>query len=185
MSGYYSQLRWHNKKQCCVNKAPSSIEHWLFDTGSLTAKIISCCAGSFKVHVISETRASPTPDEIKALGLRYRSQAMIRQVILYCDEKPYVYARTVIPITTLTGPLRRLANLGNKPLGEVLFADRSISRGEVEISQLKASHENYKWTQNKDHQTIWGRRSIFYQKNKKLLVSEFFMPEINQLKKNN
>ena len=180
MSGYYTQLKWRKRKQCLSDKMPDDIYHWLFDPGSLTAKIISKCAGEFSVHLISQIRTSPTPDEIRVLGLRYRSHAIIRQVILNCDDKPWVYARSVIPITTLTGPLRRLAHLGNKPLGAVLFSDPSICRGEVEVSCMTASNENYKWTGIGDESLIWGRRSIFYKQRKKLLVSEFFLPDIQR-----
>jgi chorismate lyase len=176
MSGYYSQLKWQKRKQCLSTEMPFDIYHWLFDPGSLTAKIKATCPGKFRVHLISENRTTPTPDEIRALGLRYRSHAMIRQVILYCDDTPWVYARSVIPITTLTGPLRRLAHLGNKPLGAVLFSDPSILRGQVEATCMSAMHENYKLTGMNSENPIWGRRSIFYKQRKKLLVSEFFLP---------
>jgi len=157
---------------------PCGIYHWLFDSGSLTAKIINKCPGKFSVQLISQKRTTPTPDEIRFLGLRYRSHAMIRQVVLYCDDRPWVYARSIIPVTTLTGPLRRLAHLGNKPLGAVLFSDRSILRGQVEATSMDDRHENYKWTGMSSGYLIWGRRSLFYKQSKKLLVSEFFLPDI-------
>jgi len=182
MSGYYTQLKWRKRKQCLGDMIPKDAYHWLFDPTSLTSKIVETCSGKFSVHLISQNRMTPTPDEIRALGLRYRSQAIIRQVILYCDDKPWVYARSVIPITTLTGPLRRLAHLGNKPLGAVLFSDRSIIRGEVEATCVASDHENYKWTGIEDDCLIWGRRSVFYQHRKKLLVSEFFLPDIHTKK---
>jgi chorismate--pyruvate lyase len=178
MSGYYTQLKWRKRKQCLSDPIPAHIYRWLFDTGSLTAKIIASCSGDFRVHLISQQRTSPSPDEIRVLGLRDRSHAIIRQVILFCGERPWVYARSVIPITTLSGPLRRLAHLGNKPLGAVLFSDRSISRGEVEVTFIAQGDKNYQWTGVQGEALIWGRRSIFYKQNKKLLVSEFFLPDI-------
>ena len=183
MSGYYTQLKWRNQKQCLGDKIPKDAYYWLFDPASLTSKIIEACSGKFNVHLISQKRMSPTPDEIRALGLRYRSHAIIRQVILYCDDKPWVYARSVIPVTTLKGPLRRLAHLGNKPLGAILFSDRSIVRGEVEATYIDANHENRKWLGVDTNSLIWGRRSVFYQQRKKLLVSEFFLPGICEINK--
>ena len=180
MSGYYTKLKWRKQKQCVHNNIPDDIYHWLFDTGSLTEKIIKSCSGTFSIQLLSQKRTSPTPDEIQVLGLRYRSHALIRQVILSCDNKPWVYARSVIPITTLTGPLRRLSHLGDKPLGAVLFSDRSIARGKVEVTVISPGQENYKWTGIKKNHLIWGRRSIFYKSRKKLLVSEFFLPDIKK-----
>lgn len=178
MSGYKTQLNWYKRKQSITLNIPGEITHWLFDTSSLTARIINKCSGKFRVHLISQNRMTPTPDEIRVLGLRYRSYAIVRQVILYCDDVPWVYARSVIPMTTLKGPLRRLGRLGNKPLGAVLFSDRSIQRGEVEITSMPSSHSNYKWTKHKGSEIIWGRRSVFKKKQKKLLVSEFFLPSM-------
>lgn len=179
MSGYYSQLKWRKRNQCLDKSIPLHIYHWLFDPGSLTAKIKESCQGEFRVQLLSQKRMSPTPDEIRVLGLRYRSHAIIREVILFCEEKPWIYARSVIPVTTLKGPLRRLAYLGNKPLGELLFADRSIFRGDVEASVMSPDHDNYRWTGVQTRHVIFGRRSVFYQRRKKLLVSEFFLPSIN------
>jgi chorismate--pyruvate lyase len=178
MSGYSSQLKWKNRQQCVDKKIPGEIRVWLFDSSSLTARIIENCNGKFRVRVLSQQRTTPTPDEIRVLGLRYRSQAIIRQVILYCDETPWVYARSVIPITTLVGPLRRLASLGSRPLGAVLFADKSIVRGEVEVTELKSSHPSYLLSGSQTGKPIWGRRSVFYKYQKKLLVSEFFLPDM-------
>jgi chorismate lyase len=178
MSGYSSQLNWYKRKQSATLNIPDQIINWLFDPSSLTERIIENCSGCFRVHLISQKRTTPTPDEIRALGLRYRSHAIIRQVILYCDDVPWVYARSVIPMTTLKGPLRRLGSLGNRPLGAVLFSDRSIERGEVEITSMASTHSNYIWTQYKGTEEIWGRRSVFKQRRKKLLVSEFFLPNM-------
>jgi len=178
MSGYNTQLNWHKRKQSIALNIPDEIIHWLFDPSSLTARIINRCSGKFRVRLISQKRMTPTPDEIRVLGLRYRSYAIIRQVVLYCENEPWVYARSVIPMTTLKGPLRRLRRLGNKPLGAVLFSDRSIERGEVEITSMAPSHANYKWTEYKGTEIIWGRRSVFRQRHKTLLVSEFFLPNM-------
>ncbi len=178
MSGHHTRLRWCRKKHCLTSSLEAQIKSWLFDRGSLTARLINHCQGKFSVEVISVKRATPTPDEIAALGMRPRSQALIRQVLLYCDNRPVVYARTIIPVSSLRGALRGLALLGNRPLGAVLFSDKSMQRKPMEITHLDAEHACYKWTQSKSLEPIWGRRSVFILKNKQLLVSEFFLPEL-------
>lgn len=178
MSGCRSLLRWCNRKQCLSRRIPGDVKDLLFDTSSLTARLVKKCAGRFRVEVLSVQRTTPTPDEIRALGLRYRSHALIRQVLLYCDDTPWVYARTVIPMTSLRGSLRSLTKLGNKPLGAVLFADKTMRRSEMEITALKPGHLCYPWTRHPGPETIWGRRSVFRLHNKPLLVSEFFLPGV-------
>jgi len=178
MSGYHTRLTWC-KKQHCLSKALNvRLKRWLFDTGSLTSRLINHCHGSFSVKVLDIRRATPTPDEIAALGMRPRSHALIREVHLCCNNKPLVYARTIIPVSSLRGPLRGLALLGSKPLGVVLFSDKLMHRKPMEITSLKPGHKYYAWTKSVETKAIWGRRSVFNLKQQELLVSEFFLPAL-------
>lgn len=178
MSGCRTRLRWINKKQSISADIPAHIASWLFDPESLTARLITNCGGRFSVKLLSVKRCTPTPDEIQALKLRYRSHAIIRQVLLYCDDTPWVYARTVIPMTSLRGSLQGLVKLGTKPLGAVLFADKTMQRSQIEVTVLNHQHPCYSWTGFKGKRDIWGRRSVFRLSNKPLLVSEFFLPDL-------
>ena len=102
--------------------------------------------------------------------------ALVRQVVLCCNEQPLVYARTVIPVTTIQGAQRRYANMGNRPLGAMLFADRTMQREAVEVAILPATDVANQYTSS--NEPIWGRRSVFRVSGKPLLVSEYFLPEL-------
>jgi chorismate--pyruvate lyase len=78
-------------------------------------------------------------------------------------------------MTTLQGAQRRYANLGSRPLGAMLFADRTMQRDEVMVTQLSPGDALYKSTAEKKG-AIWGRRSIFRVGGKPLLVSEYYLP---------
>jgi len=178
MSGHHTRLNWCKKQHCLSKQINPSIKRWLFDTGSLTARLINHCDGKFSVKVISMRRASPTPDEVAVLRMKARSYAVIREVLLFCDDEPLVYARTIIPVSSLRGALRGLAMLGNKPLGAVLFADKSMRRKPMEITRLKPDHKVHVWTKSESDALVWGRRSVFILKQQELLVSEFFLPRL-------
>lgn len=178
MSGHHTRLRWCNQKGCFSTELNAEIKSWLFDSGSLTSRLIKHCSGKFSVKVLSVKRATPTPDEVKVLKLKARSHAIIRQVLLLCDDQPLVYARTIIPVSSLRGSLRGIVLLGNKSLGAVLFADKKMQRKPMEITSLKVSHKFHALTGCSSDEAIWGRRSIFILKNQELLVSEFFLPEL-------
>ena len=169
---------WRRKKQCFLADIPSRTHNWLFDPRSLTARLIRQCDGRFRVKVLGENYRTPAMDEARALKMRPRSCAIVREVFLLCNEEPWVYARTVIPYTTLKGPPRRLAYLGEKPLGALLFADPSMKRSEVEViclPQLNLGHLPASLSPPVQSRCVWGRRSIFYLQNKPLMVSEFFL----------
>ncbi len=149
---------------------------WLFDVSSLTARMITLCGKNFSVRVISQKWQKLNAEEASAMSLNNVHSALIREVLLCCKNQPLVYARTVIPVTTIQGAQRRFANMGNRPLGAMLFADRTMRREEVQVAVLSASHEANKYT-NSDER-VWGRRSVFRVAGKPLLVSEYFLPEL-------
>ncbi len=176
MSGHYTRLNWCAKLQCRKSRLNKPLRNWLFDTGSLTARLIDHCPGTFSVRVLSVKRETPTPDEIDVLGMRPRSLAIVRQVQLYCDDTPLVYARTIIPVSSLRGPLRGLVQLGNRPLGALLFSDPCMQRLPMEVAALSVKSPIHRLTGYSGKQPISGRRSVFIMKKQKLLVSEFFLP---------
>jgi len=146
----------------------------------LTLRLQRLCPGKFQVRVLSQVRGTPGIDEAQVLGMKPGKLAIIRQVHLLCDGQPWVYARTVIPVTSLRGKLQRLAHLGTRPLGGMLFADPGMQRGRVELARISRGQPVYKAaTCHLRHRPveIWGRRSVFRLFNRPLLVSEVFLPD--------
>ena len=66
---------------------------------------------------------------------RLGEAAIVREVELLCGETPWVFARTLIPATSLRGPARRLAMLGDTvfALGE---GEALLEFGEVGHSRI-------------------------------------------------
>ncbi len=173
-----SKQRWYRRHQLFNQSIQPSLIPWLFDASSLTARLIDLCGEDFSVRVISQQWQTLNAEEASAMSLIDVRSALVRQVLLCCEGKPLVYARTVIPVTTIKGAQRRYANMGNRPLGAMLFADRTMRREEVQVAVLPASHEANKYT--KTDEAVWGRRSVFRVAGKPLLVSEYFLPELIQ-----
>ncbi len=102
------------------------IKNWLLDKQSLTKRLIERSSRSFHVRVDRQQWEHPLWNERRILGMPDPSVALVRTVHLLVDEIPVVYARTVIPRSRLTGKYGGLGGLGSRPLGEVLFADRTM-----------------------------------------------------------
>jgi chorismate--pyruvate lyase len=155
---------------------------WLFDASSLTARLIDLCNDDFTVQVISQHWQKIDSEEAAAMSLQGGHSALVRQVFLCCAGKPLVYARTVIPRHTAQGARRRYANMGNRPLGAMLFSDRTMRREQVQVARLPGTHEANKYIESDG--PVWGRRSVFRVSGKPLMVSEYFLPELfEQLRK--
>lgn len=171
------QQHWYSRQQLSDRHIHDEERSWLFDSSSLTARLIRLCPQKFRVELLSQQVSKPTLDEGRVLNICHGRSALIRQVRLYCGDTAVVYARTVIPMTTLQGAQRRYANLGNRPLGAMLFSDRTMKRDEVMVTQLNPGDTLYKLT-NVKKQGVWGRRSIFRVGGKPLLVSEYYLPAL-------
>lgn len=173
------QPHWYKRAQYLTRQIPPRAEHWLFDPSSLTARLIQRCGSSFNVRLLSQSYRLISAEEKHTMSLNHGNSGLIREVLLCDNQQPLVYARTVIPASTLTGSLRRYANLGNRPLGAMLFADRTMRRGEVEITETLPQHccRSVLFEAGVDEgDTVWGRRSVFRVRGRPLLVSEYFLP---------
>ncbi|MCW8829604.1 MAG: chorismate lyase [Gammaproteobacteria bacterium] len=169
---------WQSCRQLRRTSLPEQWRSWLLDPDSLTRRLQRSCNGHFAVEVIAQRLERPMLSESRALDRPPNEIALVRQVHLLCDGTPWVFARTVIPLTSLRGGLHRLALLGNKPLGAVLFADPKMRRLPVEVARIHPRHRLYRLHRDaKDtEQPVWGRRSVFLLQDNPLLVSEFFLP---------
>lgn len=167
-----------------------SLKSWLLDEGSLTARLKSRCQ-EFEVKVVGEQQQLCSAAEACNL-IKVGEPILVREVILYCDNVPQVFARSLLPLTSLTGQENVLAHLGNQPLGQVLFNNPSLQRLRLELSvftkdssvgilatKLVAKHSNDKISASAsitEKTDLWGRRSIFMLENKPLMVAEVFLP---------
>jgi len=159
--------RWH--QPVCLVSCPSQIKKSLLTDNSLTRRVKKRCqktSAKFQVEVLSQGITQPSVLENIALGQKPRARALIREVMLKCSTAEMVYARTIIPLKTLSGKERRLGRLGNKPLGAYLFAQKHLKRDPLQINTLMQGTQQY-----------WMRRSVFYLQQKPLMVYEAFLPE--------
>lgn len=170
---------WVRHRRRSHRKLPVELRSWLLDTASLTDRLKRACDGDFRVQVMNEGWRRPSLDECRMLHMRTSAVGWVREVQLFCDDRPWVYARTVIPASTLTGAQRRLAHLGNRPLGAWLFANPRMQRDIVELASISRGQAMFSSAVNgldSEPLTIWGRRSLFRLAGKPLLVTEVFLP---------
>lgn len=174
---------WRPARQYLRSAVSAERWDWLLDPGSLTRRLRQRCGGGFRVAVRSQRWGRPLPDERRLLGMAAAERALIREVHLLCGDTQWVFARTVVPVSSVRGRQRRLTRLGNKPLGAALFADRSLRRGAVEVVRLQPGEDLFMRAvagATTEAAAIWGRRSVFRLQERPLLVSEIFLPALLQ-----
>ena len=153
---------------------------FLFENGSLSRLIQERFRRKLRIDLINESWSTAMTYEKKLLSLRNYEIIFAREAYLSCNNKKLVYARTVIPRKTLKAQNHTLTRLGQKPLGEILFNNNKIFRGNIKYAKIPLHNELH--NKAKKHCNIYsdlyGRQSIFYVKNKPLLLIEVFLPGI-------
>ncbi|MBB1384522.1 chorismate lyase [Pseudoalteromonas sp. SG45-5] len=156
----------------------SNSEHdWLFESHSLTAKLKSH-SQSFSVKVLSEQVFDLSIQQQKLLNCTLTS-ALNREVLLLCDDKPMVYAQSWLPDNLLLKQSKNpLHNMGERPLGDVIFQDPELVRKNIEIARFNSIHPLQQLVSqlNLPKQTLLGRRSVFSLQTYNFLVCEVFLP---------
>ncbi|WP_043319918.1 chorismate lyase [Microbulbifer sp. HZ11] len=159
---------------------PDHLLPWLQHKGSLTAALKHLSHGEFSVQILRQGWHTPNLEERRALNLKERTRALIREVLLYgSDTQPWVYARSVLPERTLAGKSRYLRSLDNRPLGELLFSQPDIRRGPIVLNRLKRNSQCQLAELDQSEAHAWGRRSTFWLHDKPLLVAETFLSGFN------
>ncbi len=166
-------MRWRSYRRPPCIRLSRHWRNWLLDKGSLTARLKALSGGDFKVEVVSQGWQLPNLSEARALNIDPRLRVLVREVRLIGYGQVWVHARSLIPATTLTGRHRKLAHLGSRPLGEVLFKDVSMRRSEIETARVPLAV-----TDGPEHHLAWARRSVFRLDHKPLLVCEVFLPTL-------
>jgi chorismate--pyruvate lyase len=153
---------------------------WLIEADSLTARLQQRYTDFFvqPVHIsVHKARY----EEAVLLNIPAHKNARIREVLLFGNAQPVVFAHSVLPRKALQGAWRRLGKLGNKPLGAVLFANPNVKRTPLSYKKLSAQHVLYqaavKHLSTKPD-SLWARRSIFSLNGANIMVTEVFLPEL-------
>ena len=173
----YNDTYW----RATASGAPAELLPWLRDTGSLTQRIRQRC-GLFSVRNVKSGLAPIAHDESGLL--KSAPQAWSREVFLCADDQPVVFAHSTCDTRHLHGAWTAVRELGNQPLGVLLFSHPLVSRQPLHYKALSVQHPLYRRATaglTDPPNRLWARRSLFYLRNAPLLVTEVFLPEILKL----
>ena len=158
---------------------------WLRNHSSLTLSIQKRCK-DFAVRGVRTDLARIALDESMLLQIAPQQLAYSREVFLYADEKPVVFAHSTFAYKNLRGAWKAVRSLDSKPLGAMLFTHPLVKRRPLHYKLLRSVHPLYKRAVSildDPPQRLWARRSLFYLHDAPLLVTEVFLPGILQLSK--
>jgi chorismate--pyruvate lyase len=156
---------------------------WLRDHGSLTRRIQQRCQ-HFAVQPVRSGLARVAYDEAALLGFSPDRYAFSREVFLYADGRPVVFAHSTCAHDHLRGAWMAMRGLGSRSLGTLLFTHPLVVREPLHYKALHFHHPLYQSAAavlDEVPSRLWARRSLFHLHGAPLLVTEVFLPEILKL----
>ena len=155
---------------------------WLIGKGLLTQRLKVLCGARFSLRLVEQR--TDLLDEAHKRGLGVRDGAgLFREVEMFCDERVWVFAETIMPDSTLSAH-PWLAELGDSALGETLS----------DLSGLQRSSYEYAWLPGADALCAralratdvkppgaWARRSKLSLRGAPVLVQELFLPAMGRI----
>jgi chorismate--pyruvate lyase len=161
---------------------PPALRSWLAEPGLLTARIRDLCGSRMRFRMLGPLRATQLSAELQArLGGRDRL-GLLREIEFRCLEDRVVYARTVLPDSTVRAH-PWLRELGDSPIGESLrSAGGVVQREPIEYALLAPNHELALAARGASSDdggdASWARRALYRLDGDPILVQEVFLPAL-------
>lgn len=154
------------------------VSTWLLYKQSMTQQFKQQCNKQnkeFTIRIIKEAE-----EQIKQEGHTKNNCELFytREVLITASEEILMYAKSFLPKTAPSIIKTRFKGLQHKPLGEFLFADKSIERSDFMLAKIFPEAKEYEILNSKNNKQnfIWARNSFFLYQETFIFLSEFFSP---------
>ena len=144
------------------SKVNTSILSWLSESGPITNRIK--LSQEFELELLNDEIDEISKEE--ELFLNSVSETFrVRRVILLGNNTPVVYAKSVIPSSTIENGLSSLGKIGNAPLGDILFTPGVFTKLEMVCASFLSKEKN----------VYWGRKIKYSVNSEPISVMEVFL----------
>ena len=139
-------------------------------SGSLKTNEVSFCEAKTNeasfCEAKTDTAGLPGLETAKAGGVAAAAseRVWLREVMLFGDGVPWVFAQTLLPESGARGAAAGLTELGDEPIGPWLFARRT-------------RRQSLQW--RRDEGGLYARRSMLLLEGSPLQISELFLPQFD------
>jgi chorismate--pyruvate lyase len=172
---------WHKSYWLRSYSLSPAERAWLRYKKSMTKRLRKYAGEDLAIEVTQAGWQRGDRYEHQILQVPLGQRFFIREVNITCNHNICMFARTTIPASSFSGKLKFLRHLGTKPLGNVLFADPSLTRSEFSYTLLPRSHELFiksPTAASNQVTALWARYSVFMLKSERLLLTEVFLPPL-------
>lgn len=174
-----SQIQWQ-KPTDFATAIPAAMRSWLLEQDSLSFRLKQEC-GALSLDLLYNQMISEnqlTSQEKLLLNLSNQNcvydknilsdaySLLMRKVVIYGDNQPWVIGRTLISPSLLQHPDYDLRQQGETPLGFTVFGTSSVKRDELQVGVVEI-----------EQRLLFARRSRLWVDSYPMLVTELFLPD--------
>jgi chorismate--pyruvate lyase len=144
------------------SKVNTSILSWLLESGPITNRIK--LSQEFELKLLNDEIDEISKEEelfLNSVSKTFR----VRRVILLGNKTPVVYAKSVIPTSTIENGLSSLGKIGNAPLGDILFTPGVFTKLDMVCASFLSKEKN----------VYWGRKIKYSVNSEPISVMEIFL----------
>jgi chorismate--pyruvate lyase len=144
------------------SKVNTSILSWLLESGPITNRIK--LSQEFELELLNDEIDEISKEEelfLNSVSKTFR----VRRVILLGNKTPVVYAKSVIPTSTIENGLSSLGKIGNAPLGDILFTPGVFTKLDMVYASFLSKEKN----------VYWGRKIKYSVNSEPISVMEIFL----------
>ena len=154
---------------------------WLLDMKSLSYRIRNIA--KLEIIPVDSRGSNIFLDEKKVFDNKKSEHLYLREVLIYADKLPIMYARTVLPSKYLRGFWHKIKKLKNKPLADIVFDRKMIIRSDFKFKK-PSINDNFsrkiKMLNLKKTKILATRQSTFMNKNEKAVLTEVFFNNLEK-----
>ena len=144
------------------SKVNASVLSWLSESGPITNRIK--LSQKFELELLNDEIDEISKEEELFLN-SFSETFRVRRVILLGNNTPVVYAKSVIPSSTIENGLSSLGKIGNAPLGDILFTPGVFTKLEMVCASFLSKEKN----------VYWGRKIKYSVNSEPISVMEVFL----------
>lgn len=174
---------FHRAYFLCKASMSRSFSEIFFYSGSMTKLLKELSRSRLSLTVLEHAWQKPQEAESKILSL-INGWGIGREIVMNGAGKPWLYARTFFPESVVKAQGNDFLFLGSRPLGELLFSNPRVRRGDYTVARLHPGHREYQDAAKALQQTpdyLWARRSEFYLPSGAITLLEVFSPQMEKV----
>jgi len=160
----------------------NNLNTWLNSRQSISDKLNKI--GNYRVEVINSKQNKLLLSEKIQFSTYQKEELYLREVLIYLNEKPLMYARTLLPKIYLRGFWGNIKKLKEKPLANIVFENKSIKRSKFDffVPQKRDNLLKIINALNKHNlKVVVTRQSSFEMRKQCVLLTEVFFSNFNDV----